>query len=440
MYTGAISTGNNALDVDAILAKAKHEHLKVITPKEQIADYNNKAAEVLPTGIYHKTEEIPKPPALVKLEKEKTKTEKSKEEMKEDTGWNIKIGADIQVAELPETRMIVEDLISEGTTLISDKPKTGKSYLLLNLCLNVAEGKPFWGKKVEQCDTLYLALEDKGRDNRIKKRLNEILGGKLAPRGFYYVNEKVDNLDNGFLEQLGRVLDKLPNVGVVVVDTLSCIRGKALPREKDYAYDAREIESLTDFANARHIALILVHHTNKKEDGDIIDKSSGTTALTGKVDNPFLMYRDSKDKDIAYLEISGRDIDEDILVLSRNYENHTWDCLGSEDDIAESRAREKYNSLPLVHTIRQLVAEAPEGIWTGGAQKLIDEGVRITGRYICDSSRAVGTAIRAIRTMLYDVDSIVFTPIKNGSGGQLYRFIKQQPVVEDICSNYNIPF
>ncbi|MCL2797691.1 MAG: CHC2 zinc finger domain-containing protein [Firmicutes bacterium] len=91
--------------------------------------------------------------------------------------------AELQTQDLKDIRWIVRDLLPEGLAIICAPSKYGKSWLMMQLCLAVATGTPFLGKKTEQCDCMYFALEDSKR--RYKLRLNKLLDGAKAPSNFY---------------------------------------------------------------------------------------------------------------------------------------------------------------------------------------------------------------------------------------------------------------
>ena len=77
---------------------------------------------------------------------------------------------------------IVDGLISQGVNVISGASKIGKSWLMLWLGLQVAQGNSIWGLPTLQCDVLYLSLEDTQR--RIKDRLYNLTDS--APDNLYF--------------------------------------------------------------------------------------------------------------------------------------------------------------------------------------------------------------------------------------------------------------
>ena len=71
-------------------------------------------------------------------------------------------------------RYVLPGYISDGVTILAGKPKVGKSWLALDMCIAVAAGRFTLGTiKPIQGDVLYLALEDNKR--RLKKRIAKLL-------------------------------------------------------------------------------------------------------------------------------------------------------------------------------------------------------------------------------------------------------------------------
>lgn len=83
---------------------------------------------------------------------------------------------------MSKTMFIVDNLIPQGVNVISGASKIGKSWLMLWLGLQVAQGLPVWGLTTQQCDVLYLSLEDTQR--RIKDRLYNLTD--TAPSNLFF--------------------------------------------------------------------------------------------------------------------------------------------------------------------------------------------------------------------------------------------------------------
>ena len=60
----------------------------------------------------------------------------------------------------PETPEIIEGLVNVGgLSLLIGKPKTYKSTIARQMCIDVALGRPFAGRRVRPGNTLYINLE-----------------------------------------------------------------------------------------------------------------------------------------------------------------------------------------------------------------------------------------------------------------------------------------
>ncbi len=77
--------------------------------------------------------------------------------------------------EIMEPEWVVQGIIPTGLTLLAGRPKSGKSYFMINLAAQLAAGgKVFNAVESKPSRVLYLGLEDPKW--RIQKRLHEVLG------------------------------------------------------------------------------------------------------------------------------------------------------------------------------------------------------------------------------------------------------------------------
>src|SRR5215471_1683655 len=81
----------------------------------------------------------------------------------------------LQNETFPPLKWIVQNIIpAEGTSLLCSKPKFGKSWLVLDLCLGCTSDRFILNLvKPMQGDVLYLALEDSKR--RLQRRITKLL-------------------------------------------------------------------------------------------------------------------------------------------------------------------------------------------------------------------------------------------------------------------------
>ena len=243
--------------------------------------------------------------------------------------------ADLMTSELPPVRWGVRGVLPEGVTLLAGKPKLGKSWLALGLCVAVAAGGVALGtRQVEQGDVLYLALEDNRR--RLQKRLGKMLCGP-APEGLE-IATSWPKLDEGGVEALGAWLGEHPEARLVAVDTLAKIRPRTRGQNV-YQEDYAALEELLPLAAEHEVAIVVVHHTRKMAAADPLDEISGSTGLTGGVDGVLVLKRDRGKAD-AVLHVDGRDIEEPAeYALKWDAETAGWTTVGDAEEYRLNKER-----------------------------------------------------------------------------------------------------
>jgi hypothetical protein len=243
--------------------------------------------------------------------------------------------ADLMASELPPVRWGVRGVLPEGVTLLAGKPKLGKSWLALGLCVAVAAGGVALGtRQVEQGDVLYLALEDNRR--RLQKRLGKMLCGP-APKGLE-IATAWPKLDEGGVEALRAWLGEHPEARLVAVDTLAKIRQRTRGQNV-YQEDYAALEELLPLAAEHEVAIVVVHHTRKMAAADPLDEISGSTGLTGGVDGVLVLKRDRGKAD-AVLHVDGRDIEEPAeFALKWDAETAGWTIVGDAEEYRMSEER-----------------------------------------------------------------------------------------------------
>src|SRR5215213_728206 len=240
--------------------------------------------------------------------------------------------------ELPAVKWAVPDVLPEGVTILAGKPKMGKSWLGLGLCVSVAAGGRALGKiGVERGGALYLGLED--RERRLQKRLRKILGERDVPHGLDVAWEW-PQLDHGGVEALDSWLEAHPDTRLVVIDTLKKIRPRDGQSRSVYDLDYEALEPLLPLAAEYGVAMLVVHHLRKLEAGDPFDMISGSTGLTGGVDGALVLKRDRGKQD-ATLAVDGRDIEEPSeLALRWDADIASWSLMGDAEEFRISEERQ----------------------------------------------------------------------------------------------------
>ena len=121
---------------------------------------------------------------------------------------------------LPPVRWLIPDLLPAGLSLLAGASKSGKSWLCLWLCLQLAQGVEIWGRAVQPQTVLYLSLEDTPK--RIQNRLSQLTETPVPSR--LYFQTRCEAIGEGLEFELELFLAKHPETGLIVIDTLQKVR------------------------------------------------------------------------------------------------------------------------------------------------------------------------------------------------------------------------
>lgn len=234
-------------------------------------------------------------------------------------------GAELMDKPLEPIRFIVDTLIPQGLHILAGSPKIGKSWLVLWICLKVANGEDVWNLKTEKGTTLYLGLEDSIA--RIQSRLYDITENASSDVHFATVAESIGN---GIEEQIYNFYSNHPDTNLIVIDTFQKIR--MMSNDNAYAADYKDIAALKSIADRLKIAILIIHHLRKQKDDDPMNMVSGTTGITGAVDSSYVLDKSKRHGDTATLYCTGRDIEYRELDLKFNKQTKLWNL---EDDSME---------------------------------------------------------------------------------------------------------
>lgn len=347
--------------------------------------------------------------------------EPPKEPDKAKPGIMVTTAVDLQKAQLQPTVFLIAGILPEGTTILSAASKVGKSWMVLDMGLSIAEGADFMGHKTKQSGVLYLALEDS--PSRLQDRMNKILGGRKAPEGFLFATA-APTLDNSLLDQLDATLQQYPDTKLVIIDTLQKIRGRALPRESGYELDYREMGAIKTHMDKKGVSVLAVHHNRKmKDESDPFNMISGTNGIMGAADTVWTIIKDKRTDNEATLHITGRDVAQSDTVITFDKSSWKWKAMGALDLLTAQREQAAYESDPVVKTIRELLKR--HGEWKGTARELMDEGRKICKHPIAISPQALGYSLRNLDGNLMDYDGIAHDRGKNGNApGKHYFYFR----------------
>lgn len=253
--------------------------------------------------------------------------------------------AELSTREFPPLEWVVEGILPEGSYLLSARPKVGKSWLGLQICLGVAYGESVLGREVKQGKAVYLALEDNHR--RLQSRLRQ-----LRPSGYatedLILHTNWPRFNEGGVEKLIETI-KEHKPRIIVIDTLAKVRPPSGRNSGIYEADYGTLAPLTEVANKYRTTILIIHHNRKgKAETDPLEQISGSLGLAGAVDGALII--DGNRGDPSYtLSLIGRDIPSDDDLAITLQKNGQWVVLGAAREVFISQERQTIKELLLLH-------------------------------------------------------------------------------------------
>ena len=241
----------------------------------------------------------------------------------------------------PEPRWAIPGILPEGLNLLAGKPKKGKSIFALNIGLSIALGGLALGKiPVEQGAVMYLALEDTER--RLQKRIKQMMPYSEAPAALHLFT-KWPRMDGGGLELLEAKISEIPNIRLIIIDTLQKFRNPTKGNANLYVEDYETVTKIKDVADRMGVCILLIHHLRKAESNDIFDTLSGSLGLTGGTDGNLVM---ESTKGNTTLHITGRDVEGIELAMELDTQMLAWRLLGERAEVKSTNDQQRiYNAL-----------------------------------------------------------------------------------------------
>ena len=334
-------------------------------------------------------------------------------------GFNTFSAADLASIEIPATPFVIDHILPCGLTLLAAPPKTGKSWMCLDMAEAVATGGTFWGYSTKPGAVLYLALEDSKK--RLQDRLRAI--GSRMPGNLHMTIKSSLCLDNGLIDKLAEWITEHPDTRLIILDTLQRIKGASQRGVDAYAGDYERLSPLQELAIEKGVAIVAVHHFRKQGNNpsdDIFERIAGSTALFGVADCGWVISGKRGAEEMTF-HLTGREVIEDEFKIKRN--GVRWQMLGNSEQLDEQRKLDEYKSSPLVQTIRELVKESG-GRWEGGATDLRVEVMNRTKTVPATNDRDLKQLIMSMQEQFLTLDEIAVTFRDGGRKGRGYTFTR----------------
>lgn len=234
--------------------------------------------------------------------------------------------------EFPETEWVVQDILPEGSlSILSARPKAGKTFLAIQLAVAVALERSFLLKRTKKKNILFLSYEL--NQKQFQKRL------RLVLKHFGIPPEKVASWDfrrfpllllfdsrfkgvdrlRSFLERFER--EKNLKIELIFIDTYVLFKDFHQQAKKEnksmYELESEYLAKLRKLCEEKGITIVLIYHNRKRQavSGDITEEVMGSTGITGAVNNLLLLERKTGSPE-AYLRVTGHDVGEQDIELT----------------------------------------------------------------------------------------------------------------------------
>ena len=240
-------------------------------------------------------------------------------------------GAELAAKKYPPRQFIVDGFIQRGNlVLFAGKPKTGKSWILLQLAheLDAPRGGLFLNKPTSPAKVLYLALEDGER--RIHERLAI---RNWTPISAHFYSSGMLPLDGGGMAQLRATA---ADFDVVIVDSLRVACGAKVEENNNEVMGAI-LQALADFAHETEKVVIVVHHLTKASYEDAFDGIRGAGSIRQAYDVGVVMQRKKGEKE-AKLVVESRDAEINDMTISFEGGSTGWKYEGDGERLETIRA------------------------------------------------------------------------------------------------------
>lgn len=239
--------------------------------------------------------------------------------------------------EFPELDFLVEGMVARGhLVLLGGRPKSGKSWFVLQLAHAVDTQRPFLGRKTQPARVALLALE--GGPASLHRRMSA-LGWRTPNVDIYFDIAPFDGSNGTTGPGLGQVAGLAKQYDLLILDTLvRALSGQA--NENDNTTMGAIVNELAAAAHDNNCAIVMVHHTGKGFNEDVFNTPRGASAIRGGYDVGMVLVRRDDEREAA-LHIEARDFPTENIAIRQQAGGVMWELIGRIGEIRQIRAGRK---------------------------------------------------------------------------------------------------
>lgn len=225
--------------------------------------------------------------------KEAGNRQKIAEAIKDDL--NITSIKDIIANDYGECGFIVDKLIpKEGITIISGRPKSGKSWFVLKILADMASKECLFGEeKFKINKTNILLIDEENSQRGLQRRSKKVIDGDL---NFPVMSMQGFKIDDDV--KRGKLKDYIEknSIGLIILDSFRRVHSKDENKSEDIA---KIYDCLKDIIINTKCAVVIIHHNRKIMQGQKVDMESlrGSGDIGAMVDS-FILIESNPLKDL----------------------------------------------------------------------------------------------------------------------------------------------
>lgn len=237
--------------------------------------------------------------------------------------------------DFPPLVFLVDGILAKGhLAMLGGRPKSGKSWLVLQLAQAIDRGLTFLDRETRRGRVLYIALEDGER--RIYQRTNVLRWQPTDGAAVLFDIAHFDGSDGMPGPGLAQIAALADDFDLIIIDTLiATLSGRA--SENDNVQMGMIVNELARIAHTSETAVLLVHHTSKGNSENVFDLLRGASALRGAYDVGLLLERKQDERE-GILHMESRDVDLSNMTIRQAGDGAGWECLGNGSEINRIRA------------------------------------------------------------------------------------------------------
>lgn len=216
-----------------------------------------------------------------------------------------------EICQEPEQdiRFIWQDVLpTGGFSVLTGKPKVGKSTFVRNLAVAVSRGEPFLERETVKGRVLYFCLEEKPDEIKRHFTLMQAQDSDVL----IYRDLSLFRTTENFIQILQEAIVEYEPILVIIDPLVRVVRNADF---NDYSSMSYALEQFVTTARKFNTHVLVLHHEGKAErnGGDAI---LGSTAIFGSVDCHIQIKKREQGRTISTTQRYGKDLEEVVIELN----------------------------------------------------------------------------------------------------------------------------